>query len=174
MMFVNGRFVYICCFHFLTSYLVFILLNSSFQPHHLTEDIFSKITNTLVASSNGQHFRPHLIWLICSTWHWSIAFILWHSIFLVFFLHFQSPPEAPFSVCFFTVEIFAGYCLWSSSTPCNSLCDFFLSHGFNSHLRKIHSSSVCLIQISAPRTIFPLHIFIMTHRQLKLSVSELK
>lgn len=173
MMLVNGRFVYICCFYFLTSYLVSILLNSSYHPYHLTEDILSKMTNALVARSNGKNFSSNFFLFICSTWHWSTAFTLWHDILLVFLLLFQSPPEAPFSACFFTVDVLQDSA-FGLLTPCNSLCDFFHSHGFNSHLHKIHSRSRCLIQISAPRSFFPLHIFTMIHRQLKLSVSEPK
>lgn len=148
----------------LESYLVFILLHSSCHPYHFTKHFCSQIANDLIASYNEQHFRPHLIWRICSIWHWLVAFTLWHNIFLIFPLllwqfflrllqrHFSLPVSSSLLTVFQNSEF--GLLL----TPCDSLCESFHSHGFSSHLHKIHSRSVCLIQISALRTVFPLHI----------------
>lgn len=70
-----------------------------------------------VANSNGQHFELHLIWLLRSIWHWLVVSILWH-IFLVFFYIFdicsQSPSEALLTACFFSIDVFLGFCPWSS------------------------------------------------------------
>lgn len=144
---VNGRFVYSYCFHFLMSYPFFILLHSSFHPHHFTGNVFSKITNSLVANSSGKHFGLHLVWLICSIWHWLIAFILWHYICLVFLLllwqSFLSLLQRPF----FSWPIYSSGVFQDSvldlPTLCNSLGDFFHSHYFNSIYIWAHLRSVC-------------------------------